>query len=168
MRPRFGLYLPPFGPLADPALLIELARRAERSGWDGIFLWDHILDGASGPVADPWVVLEAVAAATSRVQLWTLVTPLARRRPWVLARQAATVRRLSGERCVLGAGPGSYEYGDFNRFSEQPLLSIRAAKTDEALQIVTAMWSDRPYTHAGLHYRVNLDAAVPEPYRIAT
>src|ERR1700754_99813 len=98
MTVRFGLYLPAFGPLADPAALVELAGRAEAAGWDGAFLWEHVL--ADGPVAvsDPWVALGAMATATSRVLLGTMVSPLPRRRPWVLARQAGTLSRLSGGR----------------------------------------------------------------------
>lgn len=163
---RFGLYLPPFGPLADPLVLIDLARRAEAAGWDGVFLWDHVLNDQGSSVADPWVALGAMAAATTRIQLGTLVTPLPRRRPWVLARQAATLSRLSNGRAVLGVGLGSDEYGDFSRFGEQARLSARAAMVDEALEIVTAMWQGRAYDHAGTSYRVRLDAAEPEPYPI--
>src|SRR5438067_12596475 len=85
---RFGLFAPPFGPLADPCLLAELAVEAERAGWDGLFLWDHILRDRE-PIADPWVALAAVATTTDRLLLGPMVTPLARRRPWVVARQAA-------------------------------------------------------------------------------
>ena len=42
---RYGLYLPPFGPFGDPAVLVDLAVRAEASGWDGVFLWDHLVSG---------------------------------------------------------------------------------------------------------------------------
>jgi alkanesulfonate monooxygenase SsuD/methylene tetrahydromethanopterin reductase-like flavin-dependent oxidoreductase (luciferase family) len=163
---RFGLYLPPFGPLADPTALVELARRAEVAGWDGVFLWDHVL--ADGPiaVADPWVVLGAMATATSRVLLGTMVSPLPRRRPWVLARQAGTVSRLSGGRCVLGIGLGADEYGDFSRFGEQTDIGVRAAMADEALEIIGAVWAGRPFSHQGPHYRVELPAGTPEPHRI--
>jgi alkanesulfonate monooxygenase SsuD/methylene tetrahydromethanopterin reductase-like flavin-dependent oxidoreductase (luciferase family) len=163
---RFGLYLPPFGPLADPVALVELARRAEMAGWDGVFLWDHVL--ADGPiaVADPWVVLGAMATATSRVLLGTMVSPLPRRRPWVLARQAGTVSRLSGGRCVLGVGLGADEYGDFSRFGEQTDIGVRAAMTDEALEIIGEVWAGRPFSHQGPHYRVELPAGTPEPHRI--
>jgi alkanesulfonate monooxygenase SsuD/methylene tetrahydromethanopterin reductase-like flavin-dependent oxidoreductase (luciferase family) len=41
--PRFGVYLPPSGPFGDPAVLVDLAVRAEASGWDGVFLWDHLV-----------------------------------------------------------------------------------------------------------------------------
>ncbi|MCU0281540.1 MAG: LLM class flavin-dependent oxidoreductase, partial [Acidimicrobiia bacterium] len=64
---RFAINLPNFGDFADPHRLVDLARRAEAAGWDGFFLWDHIRAGDwAGPVADPWVALTAVAAATDR------------------------------------------------------------------------------------------------------
>ena len=42
-RTRYGLYLPPFGPFGDPLVLVDLAVRAETAGWDGVFLWDHLV-----------------------------------------------------------------------------------------------------------------------------
>jgi alkanesulfonate monooxygenase SsuD/methylene tetrahydromethanopterin reductase-like flavin-dependent oxidoreductase (luciferase family) len=162
---RFGLYLPPFGPLADPAILTDLARRAEAAGWDGVFLWDHVLAGDAIAVSDPWVALGAMAAATERVLLGTMVTPLPRRRPWVLARQAGTLSRLSHGRCVLGVGLGSDENGDFGRFGEPVDLRERAALADEALDVIGAVWSGRAHRHDG-RYRVDLPAGPPEPHRI--
>jgi alkanesulfonate monooxygenase SsuD/methylene tetrahydromethanopterin reductase-like flavin-dependent oxidoreductase (luciferase family) len=71
----------PFGELADPRVLADLAARAEDRGWDGFFVWDHISYRAPvRAVADPWVALAAVACATSRVRIGALVTPLSRRR----------------------------------------------------------------------------------------
>jgi len=164
--PNCGLYLPAFGPLADPAVLVDLARRAEAAGWDGVFLWEHILSDGPWPVSDPWVALGAMAAATRRIRLGTLVTPIPRRRPWVVARQAGTLSRLSGGRCVLGVGLGADEYGDFSRFGDETALRTRASMTDEALTIVRAMWAGQALDHTGDHYRVRLDAAQPEPYPI--
>ena len=86
--------------------MAELARVAERSGWDGFFVWDHIYFFAGNPVGDPWVQLAAVADATERLRIGTMVTPLPRRRPWVVARQAVTLDRLSDGRFVLGVGIG--------------------------------------------------------------
>ena len=59
---RHALFLPPYGELADPHALIDLATAAEQNGWDGVFLWDHVLRGPSEPseVADPWIALSAL------------------------------------------------------------------------------------------------------------
>ncbi|WP_370936582.1 LLM class flavin-dependent oxidoreductase [Amycolatopsis sp. cg13] len=164
-RIRYGLYLPPFGPLGDPADVVDLAVRAETAGWDGVFLWDHVVP-AMPPIADTWTTLAAIAQATSRVLLGPMVTPPSRRRPWVLAREAATVARLSRGRLILGAGIGSDETGDFSRFGDPSSPAALSSRTDEALEIVRAMWAGKAVEHDGPHYQVRLDATEPEPYRI--
>lgn len=82
------LYLPPFGPLCDPRLLADLAAEAEEAGWEGVFLWDHILRRREEviDISDPWVCLSAMAMTTTRIRIGPLVTPLTRRRPIKLAR----------------------------------------------------------------------------------
>jgi alkanesulfonate monooxygenase SsuD/methylene tetrahydromethanopterin reductase-like flavin-dependent oxidoreductase (luciferase family) len=162
---RHGIYLPPFGPFGDPAALVDLAVRAEAAGWDGVFLWDHLVTDAM-PIVDPWTTLGAIAQATERILLGPMVTPLARRRPWVVARQAATVSRLSGGRFVLGTGLGSDESGDFSRFGEQEDIPTRSAMFDEGLDIVRGMWAGQAYQHDGPQYDVTLEATAPEPHRI--
>ncbi len=162
---RYGVYLPPFGPFGDPRAIVELAVRAEAAGWDGVFLWDHVIGGMM-PIADPWTTLAAMAQATDTILLGPTVTPLARRRPWVLARQASTVSRLSGGRLVLGTGVGSDESGDFSGFGDAADVSTRAAMLTEGLALVRSMWAGEAIDHKGRYYTVNLPAADPEPHRI--
>ena len=162
---RYGLYLPPFGPFGDPAALVDLAMRAEASGWDGVFLWDHLVSGAL-PIADPWTTLGAIAHATRDLWFGPMVAPLPRRRPWVVARQASTLSRLSGGRLILGTGLGSDESGDFSRFGEPAGLRTRSAMYDEGLEILRAMWSGRAFRHDGQHYRVTLGEGAPDPYPV--
>jgi alkanesulfonate monooxygenase SsuD/methylene tetrahydromethanopterin reductase-like flavin-dependent oxidoreductase (luciferase family) len=80
---RCGVSVPNFAQGSDPHLLITLARAAEAHGWDGFFVWDHLLGWApdSPPMADPWIALAGIAAMTERIRLGPMVTPLARRRP---------------------------------------------------------------------------------------
>lgn len=162
---RFGVYLPAFGPFGDPAVLADLAVRAEASGWDGVFLWDHLVR-ADLPVADAWTCLAAMAHATRAIRLGPMVTPLARRRPWVVARQAATVSALSGGRLILGTGLGSDESGDFSRFGEPAGRRARAEMYDEGLAVARAVWSGQAFRHEGQHYQVSLDQGTPAPYPI--
>ena len=89
---QFGVYLSSVGEFSDPRLLAELASEAESAGWDGVFIWDHI--GQPHAAADPWVTLTAMAMRTERVKLGPVVTPVARRRPWKLARETATLDQL--------------------------------------------------------------------------
>jgi alkanesulfonate monooxygenase SsuD/methylene tetrahydromethanopterin reductase-like flavin-dependent oxidoreductase (luciferase family) len=80
---KFAINVPNFGDYADPRFTAALAAEAEASGWDGFHVWDHINgERSSGvPMADPWVLLTAIALATKRIRIGTMVTPVARRRP---------------------------------------------------------------------------------------
>lgn len=164
MALKFGLFLPPFEALAEPGRVVELALTAECAGWDGFFLWDHILALPGMAVADPWVTLAAVAQATARVRLGMLVTPLARRRPWVLARQTATLDRLSGGRLVVGVGLGDDSIGEFSSFRGEPADPVqRGAMLDEALELLRRFWSGEDVEWEGECYGVGSGPFLPRP-----
>ncbi len=162
---RFGLYLPNFGDYADPRAVAELAVLAEGAGWEGVFLWDHLLweTPSVQPVGDPWIILAAVAAATERVMLGPLVTPLARRRPWKVAREAVTLDQLSGGRLVLGVGLGWQPEKEFAGFGEDPDPKVRAEMLDEALEVIVGLWSGEPFSFQGTHYTVAERTFLPPP-----
>jgi probable F420-dependent oxidoreductase len=164
---RIALDMPNFAEFADPATIVELARDAERAGWDGFFLWDHIniFGEAPVPVADPWILLAAVAQATEKIALGTMVTPLPRRRPWVLARQTATLDRLSEGRLILGVGLGFPAETEFSAFGEDPEIRVRAQKLDEGLAILAGLWSGEPFEFHGQHYQVDRTRFQPTPVR---
>src|SRR5262249_2218945 len=84
----------------DPSTVAELAYGVGAAGWDGAFYWDGMFIGTAAPwpIYDPWVVMAAMALRTRRVRIGAVVTPLARRRPWKVAREAATLDHLSGGR----------------------------------------------------------------------
>lgn len=152
---RYGLSLPPFEQFADPGLLARLARDAEEAGWDGFFLWDHMLSrNRETPIADPWVALAAAAMTTHRIRLGTLITPVARRRPWKLARETVTVDRLSGGRVILGVGLGTPPEWEYAAFGEDPDDRIRAQKLDEGLAILDGLWRGEPFAFAGEHFHL--------------
>src|SRR5664279_420432 len=101
---RRGLFLAPFDELSEPSLLADLAVRAESRGWDGLFLWDHIVfPPPVRAVADPWIVLSAIAAKTARLRIGPMVTPLSRRRVQKVARETVTLDRLSRGRLTWAA-----------------------------------------------------------------
>jgi alkanesulfonate monooxygenase SsuD/methylene tetrahydromethanopterin reductase-like flavin-dependent oxidoreductase (luciferase family) len=161
---RRGLAVPNFA--ENPADLIELGAEAERAGFDGFFLWDHIVftdTGDGPPIADPWQVLAGVAVATSRIRLGTMITPVPRRRPWQLARQTATLDVLSGGRLILGVGIGSPAYGDFGIFGEPTGDRERAERLDEGLAILDGLWTGEPFSYSGQHYTVDRVRFVPRP-----
>jgi alkanesulfonate monooxygenase SsuD/methylene tetrahydromethanopterin reductase-like flavin-dependent oxidoreductase (luciferase family) len=161
---RSALWAPNFGVFADASLIGDLAARTEAAGWDGWFLWDHVVHLAGNePVVDPWMALAVAARDTSRIRLGTLVTPVPRRRPWNLARQAATLDQLSRGRAVLGVGAGTERTAEFSGFGEETGLAERAAMLDEGLELISAAWSGAPVQHAGKHYLVDGVAFAPVP-----
>ncbi|MFI5316205.1 MAG: LLM class flavin-dependent oxidoreductase [Myxococcota bacterium] len=153
---KHGLYLPNFGAFGEPRVLVELSALAERAGWDGFFLWDHIARPGSPPVVDPWIALAAIATATERIRIGALVTPLARRRPWKVARETASLDRLSGGRLVFGAGLGSAggAQSEWAAFGEELDLRRRGEMLDEALAVLAGLWSGEPFDFAGTHFSV--------------
>jgi alkanesulfonate monooxygenase SsuD/methylene tetrahydromethanopterin reductase-like flavin-dependent oxidoreductase (luciferase family) len=154
---RSGLFVPIFDALADPALVARLSAEAEEAGWDGIFLWDHVRWREPVlEVADAWITLAAIATATQTIRLGPMVTPLARRRPVKVARETATLDRLSGGRLTLGVGLGSDRSGNELSITGEELDDRRrAGMLDEALEILTAAWSGEPVYHRGEHYTVD-------------
>ena len=138
---NFGVGLPNVGEFADPALLVELAVAAEGAGWDGFFLWDHLLyDDPRAGAVEPWSVIAAVAAVTHRIRIGVLVTAVPRRQPALLAQQVATIDLLSRGRCVFGAGLGS-RADEYERFGQDPSLVERGRRLDEALAVIESLWS---------------------------
>ena len=161
---RYCLSLATGGAYADPPTLVKLAVEAEGSGWEAVLLEDYIvyqsIDGM--PTADSWAVLAAVAARTTHILLGTAVTPLARRRPWHVAREVATVDRLSGGRAILGVGVGDLELS-FTAFGEETDLRKRAERLDEALTVVAGLWTGEPFSFTGRHFAVGEVVFQPTP-----
>jgi alkanesulfonate monooxygenase SsuD/methylene tetrahydromethanopterin reductase-like flavin-dependent oxidoreductase (luciferase family) len=132
----------PFGELADPRVLANLAARAEDQGWDGFFVWDHINYRAPvRAVADPWVALAAVACATSRIRIGALVTPLSRRRVHKVARETVTLDWLSSGRLTFGAGLGSARSNELAPYGEVVDPGERANLLDQGLDALTRYWA---------------------------
>jgi alkanesulfonate monooxygenase SsuD/methylene tetrahydromethanopterin reductase-like flavin-dependent oxidoreductase (luciferase family) len=161
---KSGLFLPLFDTLCDPALVARLAVEAEGAGWDGVFVWDHIAYREPvTSVADPWITLSAIAAATSNVRLGPMVTPLPRRRPVVVARQVASLDWLSEGRLVLGVGTGGDGAGELSSTGEELDGRARGAMLDESLAILRAAWTGQRLQHRGEHYTVDGLSLLPTP-----
>lgn len=164
---RFGVTLPNVGYGGDPATFVQLAVDAEEAGWDGVFFWDTPYAVAPGetppPFADAWVLLSAVAVRTERVRLGTMLTPLAWHRPWLIARQAATLDRLSGGRFTLavglGAPPDEGPWFGGDAFDRR----TRAAMLDEGLAVLEGLWSGEPFAFDGEHVSLREVTFRPAP-----
>jgi alkanesulfonate monooxygenase SsuD/methylene tetrahydromethanopterin reductase-like flavin-dependent oxidoreductase (luciferase family) len=161
---HFGINVPPIG---SPAKLVELAVAAERGGWDGVFIWDHLhlVRAMQLEIVDPWVVLGAVANATERVRIGPLITPVPRRRPWKLAKELATLDHLSDGRVVFGAGLGFPPDDEFTAFGEPAGERERADRLDEGLALIEALLRGEPVRHDGAHFHVDAHFRPPAVQR---
>ena len=162
---KFAIDAPNFGEYGNPRTLAQLAREAEDAGWDGFFIWDHIVFDQKDrpPIADPWIALAAIATATERIRLGPMITPLSRRRPWQVARQAVTLDHLSGGRLTLGVGLGHPPDADFEPFGEVWDDRARARRLDEALEVLAGLWTGEPFSQEGEHFRVSDVTFLPKP-----
>jgi alkanesulfonate monooxygenase SsuD/methylene tetrahydromethanopterin reductase-like flavin-dependent oxidoreductase (luciferase family) len=160
---QYGIYVQNFGEYGDPHNLIALALDAEQAGWDGFFIWDHILlyRRSDIPFVDAWVALAAVAARTERLRLGPVITPVARRRPWKLAREVVSLDHLSRGRTVLGVGLGAPPDAEFKCFGEDPNDRVRGRKLDEALSVLAGLCRGEPFTHHGEYFHVDDVKFVP-------
>src|ERR1700760_5065666 len=148
-EPHCAVGVPNVGPFGDPLLLVELAVAAKEHGWDGFVVWHHLLyHDQLWDVADPVAVIAAVAARTARIRFGILVNVLARRRIGEVARESVTVDLLSGGRVGMGAGLGSLE-AEFTAFGESGDARQRAARLDESLSLLDALWTGEPVTARG-------------------
>jgi alkanesulfonate monooxygenase SsuD/methylene tetrahydromethanopterin reductase-like flavin-dependent oxidoreductase (luciferase family) len=163
---RYGVYVPNFGPYGDARVLADLAYEAEEAGWDGFFLWDQVskstLTPTIDPMVDPWIALAVIALRTSTILLGTLVTPLPRRRPWMVARETVSLDHLSGGRLVFGVGAGGGYY-DFEALGEVSDAKTLAALLDEGLEVLTGLWSGEQFSHYGVAYHIKEAQFLPRP-----
>ncbi len=167
---RLSLQIPNFSygtAVADlfPTVVAQ-AREAEAAGFDAVFVMDHfyqlpMLGAPDQPMLEAYTALGALAQATSRVLLGTLVTGNTYRNPALLAKIITTLDVISQGRAVLGIGTGWFELEhtalgfDFGTFTE------RFDKLDEALQIILPMLRGERVTFTGAHYRCEDALAVP-------
>jgi len=122
-----------------------------------------MFDPTFHPIVDPWVGLTAVALHTSRIRIGTMITPLARRRPWQVAREAVSLDRVSKGRFILEVGLGDPAQWDYGFFGEETNAKIRAEKLDESLDILTGLWSGEPFCYQGKHYQLQEVRFLPRP-----
>ena len=160
---KVGLVLPQFedlmaGRTARWNDLLAMARRAEALGFDSLWLVDHLLyrfpfDDETQPphgLWECWSLLAALAAATERVELGTIVTCTNFRNPALLAKMADTVDEISGGRLILGLGAG-YHALEFRAFG-YPADRL-FGRFEEALTIIRGLLRDGHVDFAGSYYQ---------------
>jgi alkanesulfonate monooxygenase SsuD/methylene tetrahydromethanopterin reductase-like flavin-dependent oxidoreductase (luciferase family) len=158
---RFGVSYFPHP--ADWGFFIEMLQRMEALGYDSYWNYDH-------PTArvDCWSVLAVAAMATERLRLGTLVACIYYRSPYLLARSAADIDRLSNGRLVLGLGIGD-DPAEFAAMGlPYPPTRERLRAMDEVIQIVRGLWSGEPFSFTGEFFAASSDGSfllpVQEPY----
>jgi alkanesulfonate monooxygenase SsuD/methylene tetrahydromethanopterin reductase-like flavin-dependent oxidoreductase (luciferase family) len=139
-----GLLFPNHG--SDPRFLAEIALEAEKAGWDGFFIWDNLV------ALDPTIGLAAIAYATSKIKIGSMVFNVGRRRPWKLGRELVAIDHLSQGRLIIGAGLG--DEGAYTTYGETGGLKPRAEKLDEGLEILSGLLSGEEFEYTGKHYQI--------------
>ena len=159
---RWGLSISLSGELADPKVVAGVAVLAEEAGWDGVFVWDHLWNRTLAPFADPFVTLAAIALATDRVRIGTLVTALSRRRPQLVAQSTTSLDRVSDGRMVLGLGLGVDSHGEYSAFDEPAADDrARAKALDSGVDVLKQMLAGEPVGSAD--GRITTVASVQQP-----
>ncbi len=153
---RFGISIYPQPP--DWGHFISLVRRIERQGYDGYFSYDH-----PEAHADCWTAQAALAATTTSIRLGTLVDCIYYRSPYLLARQAADIDRLSGGRLVLGLGIGD-NVPEFEKMGIAfPPTRDRLHAMEETIAILRGLWSGEPFSFEGEHFSASDDGGFLPP-----
>jgi F420-dependent oxidoreductase-like protein len=166
---RFSVWLSANQPWAD---LLATARHAEATGWDGVWVADHFMGNAPVfpaelPTFEAGSLVAALAAATARVRVGTLVYGNTYRHPAVLANMAATVDHVSGGRFVLGVGAG-WQVNEHEQYGiELPPVRRRIDRFEEAVQVLRGLLREPTTTFTGEHYRLTDALCEPKPVQDA-
>jgi len=161
---KFGVFLP-FYAFQTPNYFEQLKTivlQCERLGYDSVWLDDHLMYGDSA-VLECWTTLSALAASTSKIRLGTMVACNVHRNPALLAKAAATLDVLSGGRLELGIGAGVQEAEHKAYGFGFPEFAVRAEMLDEALEVMTRLWTQPKATYTGKHYSLKDAVCEPKP-----
>jgi hypothetical protein len=149
-------------PMGNPHEIAQMAQETEEAGWDGAFYYDGVCI-QNMEMYDPWIVMTAMALKTSRVRLGAIVTPPSRRRPWKLARETMTLDHISNGRLVVPVGVGALDDGAFGKVGETVDLKERAEMMEESLEILDGLWSGKPFSYQGKHFKMEEMTFLPRP-----
>jgi alkanesulfonate monooxygenase SsuD/methylene tetrahydromethanopterin reductase-like flavin-dependent oxidoreductase (luciferase family) len=150
---------------AEPGWWLESARRLDEAGYAGVWSWDHFMGRGdlTVPVVEGWTILAMAAASTKRVTVGTFVANVMNRHPALLARMASTLQIASGGRLVLGIGIGGAPKEHAAYGMEFPEAKERAARLEEAIAVLRALWTGGPVTRPSPVYPLEDAVAFPVP-----
>ena len=161
---RFGIQVPRFeapgGPPAIGPAFAELATRADRAGFDSLWMMDHffqlpMIGPAELNMLEGYTALAFAAGVTKRIKLGTLVTGVTYRHPAVLVKQVTSLDVLSGGRAYFGIGAAWFEREHLGLGIPYPPLAERFARLEETLQIAKQMWSGDTSPYQGQYYQLD-------------
>ena len=169
---RFGLQIPSFTypGVPDSALfdrISAIARTAEDSGFDSIWVMDHFYQffngGPTDPMLEAYTLLGGIAARTERARLGALVTGVIYRNPALLAKMVTTLDIVSSGRAILGIGAAWKQDEHEGYGSVFPPIKERMERLEDALRICRAMFAEEAPTYEGRHYSVRSALNYPRP-----
>jgi F420-dependent oxidoreductase-like protein len=152
--------------LVEWPTLLDLWRKADAWGYDSLWNFDHfypIFVEPEGPCLEGWTTLAALAQATTRARVGTMVSGNTYRHPCVVAKMAATLDHVSGGRLNLGLGAGWFEREHRSFGIDFGTVRSRLEALDEACRIVLGMLSEPRTTVRGKHYTVTDAIGAPPP-----
>ena len=150
---------------SEPGWWLESARRLDAAGYQGIWAWDHFIGQGDRtvPVVEGWTILSVAAAQTNRVTIGPFVVNVMNRHPAVLARMASTLQIASGGRLILGMGIGGHPAEHEAYGIDFPEPKERAARLEEAIHVIKALWTGGPVTRPSEFYPLEDAHAFPLP-----
>lgn len=175
---KFALTHGNIGRFTEPAEAIRLVGAAERVGFESVWTVEHVVlpteyeplypETADGripfapdhPIADPLVWMAFAAAHTSRIKLGTGVLVVPQRNALVLAKEAATLHRLSGGRVLLGVGAG-WLREEFDALGVS--FEDRGRRLDDTMAAMRELWRGDPATHSSASWQFSGVVSSPTP-----
>jgi alkanesulfonate monooxygenase SsuD/methylene tetrahydromethanopterin reductase-like flavin-dependent oxidoreductase (luciferase family) len=164
---KFGVFLPFYAfQVKNPSeyfpILRNIVSECECCGYDSVWLDDHLMFG-KWPIFEPWITLAALSSLTSKIRLGIMVSCNQHRNPALLARSTSTVDALSNGRLEFGIGAGSQEAEHTAYGFDFPKLSARIERLEEALKVITLLWTQEKATYKGKHHTLKDAICEPKP-----
>lgn len=182
---QIGVKLPTSGPFAGASAIRDVAQAADDLGYDSVWVQDHVTRSAADvehhfgmgqwdvwkhPIVPDFFealsVLVWIAGLTQRVQLGTSALVLPLRNPVWLAKETATLDRLSGGRLILGvAVGGAYAREELAAIGHHERAGHRGAVTDEWIDVIRGVWGEDRFVHNGQYIQVDEAVVFPKPHQ---
>jgi alkanesulfonate monooxygenase SsuD/methylene tetrahydromethanopterin reductase-like flavin-dependent oxidoreductase (luciferase family) len=164
---KFGVFLPFYAfqtqnPNEHFSRIREVVLECERLGYHAVWLDDHLMYN-NWQILECWTTLSALSTVTSKIRLGTMVCCSQHRNPALLAKAAATLDVISGGRLEFGIGSGAQEAEHTAYGFGFPKPSVRTAQLQEALEVITQLWTQKSANYQGKHYQLKDAVCEPKP-----